>query len=468
MNAKLFTLIFSFIFISCGGDSTSNQSNSNSGNDNQNPTVNQSSLFTLSIGSYGAEEMEGIVETSDGGFLIVGATDSFSNNDTSDVLIVKTDSKGNVEWAKTYGGPNDDDMAIDVKKDGNEYIVAGWTQSFGSGDFDFWVFKIDSNGKVQWEKAYGGAKKEQAWSVNVVSDGYIVTGGTTSFGAGLSDVWILKLNKDGSIIWQKTYGSSNDDAPGGQYDEFVARSIVDKNGDIVMSTVTESFGIGGDIWVVKIDSSNGNIKWEKSFGNTDEDTNWALSESSSGGYFIPGSYLDPDTGEADLWVIYVNENGGINWQKTYGISGKFDEALNVVGTSDGGAVISSYYEINNTDWNASLIKVDNSGNIVFSREINTGGLDWTNAAVQLSDGNIAAIGVTTLQSTDQDLFLLKVDKDGNLDNSCQYFSDLNLNIADTNITPSDTNATVNDTNVSPVNTNATVKDVSLESSSYCK
>ena len=139
-----------------------------------------------------------IQQTSDGGYIVAGTT-SFGAG-INDIWILKLDQTGTVSWQKTYGGSGDDDAySIQQTTDGG-YIVAGSTSSFGAGNYDMWILKLDQTGTVSWQKTYGGSGGDCAYSIQQTSDGgYIVAGYTTSFGAGNDDMWILKLDSNGNI-----------------------------------------------------------------------------------------------------------------------------------------------------------------------------------------------------------------------------------------------------------------------------
>lgn len=141
--------------------------------------------------------------TNDGGYIAAGWI--YSNGAwQSDMWILKLDATGNVDWQKTYGGSGYDSAnSIQQTSDGG-YIVAGYANSFGAGGGDAWVLKLDANGAVVWQKAYGGLNSDWAVSIQQTNDGgYIVAGGTNSFGAGQSDIWILKLDTAGNVVWAK-------------------------------------------------------------------------------------------------------------------------------------------------------------------------------------------------------------------------------------------------------------------------
>jgi hypothetical protein len=167
-----------------------------------------------------------------------------------DIFLIKTDASGNIIWAKTYGGTGRDGaLSVQQTSDGG-YIVAGWTDSFGADSFDVFLIKTDANGNIIWAKTYGGTGEDYAFSVQQTSEGgYIVAGYTTSFGAGYSDAFLVKTDANGNIIWAKTYG-------GISYD--LASSVQQtSDGGYIVAGWTLSFG-AGDIFLIKTDA-NGNI-----------------------------------------------------------------------------------------------------------------------------------------------------------------------------------------------------------------
>lgn len=431
------------------------------------PESGSAATWSSILGGDGAEEMEGVWATSDGGYVVAGLSDSFTGDDTADALILKVSAAGEVEWAKTYGGSGND-MAVDIKQtaDGG-YIVAGWTESFGAGagTADFWVFKLDSTGGIEWEKRYGGADIEQAWSVDIASDGYVVAGGTTSFGAGKADYWVLKLDAEGGISWQKTYGGAEDDAPGGDYEEYVARVLVDKDGNYVVASESSSFGHGDtDIWALKLDPTDGSVIWQYAYGDTSSDSTWSFTEAAGGGYIIPGNTTSGT--DTDLWALSLETNGTIRWQKKFGLSGVFDEALTADATADGGAIIGGYYEVSDTDWVFTLLRVDSDGGLSWAKKYKYGSLDWPNAVQELNDGYIVA-GVTTTAAADQELWLMRLASDGTAGASCDSISGMTVVEEATDTSPMTTDAQVGTSNVMPQETSSTVKDVSPVNSLSC-
>ena len=418
-------------------------------------------------GDVGAEEMEAVWPTSDGGFLVAGSTDSFGVGE-GDAWLLKLDAAGAVEWQRTYGGPGDE-YALDVREaHGGGYIVAGWTNSFGAGRDDFWVFKLDAAGGIEWEYTYGGPGSEQAWSVVPTSDGgYLVAGGTTSFGAGGADFWVLKLDARGSVLWQRTYGGPADDGGASAFEEMVVKALEDADGNYVLASETLSFGRGSsDIWVLKLDPQ-GNILWQRAYGGPDEDTLWWLVESAQGGYLLPGVTVSfsPDL-SGDLWILRIDTRGDVLWQRVYGVPSEWDEALAVGAAPDGGALIGGYYEEGDRDWDLFLLRVDAEGTPLWQRKWEYG-WDWPTAIQPLGDGGFVVAGAAWPRPQDLDMLVLRLPADGSLGAPCANLTDFRLFQQDTRALPVDTRAVVRNTNVAPQPSAATVRDTPVRPTYLC-
>ena len=171
-------------------------------------TVSHSNQYwAKTYGGYHEEFPYSFEQTSDSGYVVLSSSYIHTSPYVPDVLVVKINEDGRIVWQNTYGG-SDVDRGYSIRQtiDGG-YIIAGHTESFGSGLDDIWLLKLGSSGTIEWQKTYGGADDDGAFSVQQTSDGgYIVSGATKSFGAGSTDIWVLKLDAFGDITWQKTYG----------------------------------------------------------------------------------------------------------------------------------------------------------------------------------------------------------------------------------------------------------------------
>ena len=231
----------------------------------------------------------------------VRAIDNAGNVGSASITVNVQNAQQQV-WQKTYGGSNLDwASSIQQTTDGG-YIVAGWTESFGAGNMDFYIIKLDSNGNKVWEKTYGGSENDVAYSIQQTSDGgYIVAGGTYSFGAGSADFYIIKLDSNGNKVWGKTYGGSNDEW---------ARSIQQTtDGGYIVAGTTYSFGAGyDDFYIIKLDS-NGDKVWEKTYGGSSYDEAYSIQQTSDGGYIVAGGTSSFGAGSADFYIIKTDSEG---------------------------------------------------------------------------------------------------------------------------------------------------------------
>ena len=303
-----------------------------------------------------SERPASLISTSEGGYALVGYTDSFGVGE-SDVWLVKTDAYGNVEWNQTYGGFGSDEGKSVVETSDGGYVVVGITTSFGAGGTDFWLIKTDEHGNMQWNKSYGGLKQEIAYSVIETSDtGFALVGKTASFDDDRSDCWLIKTDNLGNMEWNQTFGGENNDS---------AESIVEtSDGGFGLVGVTESFVAGGSDWtnclLIKMDDF-GNMEWYKIFGGEYSDWGHSIISTSDGGFALAGQTESFGEGGYDCWLIKTDSNGNIEWSRTYG-GEETDIANSLVQTLDGGYAIAGNtlsYGVGSYDfW---LIKTNNQG-----------------------------------------------------------------------------------------------------------
>ncbi|MFN3874122.1 MAG: T9SS type A sorting domain-containing protein, partial [Ignavibacterium sp.] len=225
-----------------------------------------------------------------------GATSSFGAG-SRDIWLIKTDSAGNQQWTKTIGGLSSDGARSINKTSDGGYIITGWTFSYGPGAVgNVWLVKTDSLGNMQWNKFFGGTDVDRGLSVQQTNDGgYIITGYTASSGAGLDDMLLIKTDVSGNVQWQKTFGGSGRD-----YGNSVIQST---DGGYVITGYTLSYGAGGDdLWIVKTDEQ-GNMLWSKTIGGAQSDVGNFIIEFSDGSFVITGHTLSFGAGLHDVWLI---------------------------------------------------------------------------------------------------------------------------------------------------------------------
>jgi hypothetical protein len=309
-------------------------------------------MWTHTYGGANYDVGESVVETSDGGYAIAGYTASYGTG-SDDVWLVKTDANGSAQWNQTYGGINFDDGYSLVETSDGGYAIAGCTSSFGAGDWDFWLVKTNASGNMEWNQTYGGINSDWGCSVVEVSDGgYAIAGSTNSYGAGNNDFWLVKTDSSGVAQWNQTYGGTHIDS---------GCSMVEvSDGGYAIAGSTNSYGAGGsDVWLIKTNSS-GVAQWNQTYGGGDDDYGYSVVETSDGGYAIAGS-LSYGAGAYDVWLVKTNTAGVAQWNQTYdGASG--DCGYSVVETIDGGyAIAGSTISFGAGSVDVWLVKTDELG-----------------------------------------------------------------------------------------------------------
>jgi hypothetical protein len=202
--------------------------------------------WNKTYGGTDADHSAALIVTGDGGYALAGATYSYGAGN-SDAWLVKTDASGNMQWNKTYGGTNDEYFRGIVQTGDGGYALAGSTTSFGAGDADAWLVKTDSSGNAQWNKTYGGTNSDGPGSlVQTIDGGYALSG--QSFGVSDADAWLVKTDASGNVQWTKTYGGTSTEG---------ALALVETgDGGYALAGITDSFGAGGyDFWLVKTDAA---------------------------------------------------------------------------------------------------------------------------------------------------------------------------------------------------------------------
>ena len=290
--------------------------------------ANGDTLWTKTFGGSAQDHGYAVQQTTDAGYIIAGTTESFGAGN-QDVWLIKTDDSGNSVWNKTFGGSSYEGGYSVQQTTDQGYIIVG--QGFDG----VWLIKTDESGDTLWTKMFGG----NGFSVHQTTDGgYIITGDIYSIGNGLGDVWLIKTDSFGDTLWTKTFGGGNND--GGS----AVQQTTD--GGYVITGVTSSFGAGmGDVWLIKTDSS-GNTLWAKTFGGNSQDEGKSVQQTTDGGYIIIGYTYSFSVGYQDVWLIKTDNSGNALWTKTFGgiysdwgnsIQETIDQGYIIVGVGLGGA-----------------------------------------------------------------------------------------------------------------------------------
>ena len=311
------------------------------------------------IGGSQLDEAFSIQQTSDGGYIVSGETfstdgDVIGNHGSGDYWVVKLTNNGIVSWKKCYGGSQYDSEPIIQQTVDGGYIIGGTSNSNDGdasgnhGEYDIWIIKLNSTGDLVWQKMYGGGGDEYLGSIQQTTDGgYIIFGGTESNSGnfsgnhGSSDFWLIKINGSGAVLWQKMMGGSGYDE--GKY----VRQTTDGGYILAGYTSSNDGDISGnhgdsDAWIAKLNST-GNIEWQKCFGGTQDESSFNIHQTVDGGFILSVRALSSDgdfptnKGSFDAWIVKLNNNGVVEWKKSLGGS-NYDSIDYIEQTSDGGYI----------------------------------------------------------------------------------------------------------------------------------
>jgi hypothetical protein len=279
--------------------------------------------------------------------------------------VVKLDDIGAIQWQKCLGGSGDD-RATDIQQtlDGG-YIVAGQSNSNDGdvsgnhGSSDFWIVKLDGNGNIEWQRSLGGAGFDAAQAIQQTPDeGYIVAGtsdsndGDVTGNNGGMDYWIVKLDDTGTIQWQNSWGGTGNDNPSAILQTSDGAYVVVGATESNDGDVSENQG-GWDLWLIKLDAS-GSLQLQRTLGGSGDDGAGSIRETPDAGFILAGSTSSNDGdvsgnhGLDDCWIVKLDASGVLQWQRTFGGPGiDLSNAVDV--TVDGGFIVGGSSSSNDGD-----------------------------------------------------------------------------------------------------------------------
>jgi len=365
---------------------------------------------TLWSATYGglSDDLGFCVEILADGFILAGHTLS-SGAGNIDAWLIKADTDGNVQWYHTYGGRGDEYCHAVIATQEGGFLFTGSSNSGSAGDFDLWLVKTDGDGNILWERTFGGPQDDQGHRIAQTSDGgCIVAGETTSYGYGGRDFWIIKLNASNQIEWDQTYG--------GPLDEYVHAVEQTVDGGYFIAGPCQSFGAGSyDFWFVKL-NAYGVVEWSRTYGGTAEDHLHAAHSLPGGGYAIAGCSWSFGAGGCDFRLIKIDPAGNEIWSTTYG-GQQCDCCYDMRLDNDGGFIMcgwSQSFGAGNHD--ALIVKTDFRGRRLWSYTYGGIESDLSHCVRQTADNGYVIIGHTlSFGAGGKDAFLLRLDADSDID-----------------------------------------------------
>jgi len=363
-------------------------------------------LWNRTYGGPQFEDASSIQETSDGGYIIAGTTNSFGAGEF-DFYLVRVDSGGNMLWNRTYGGPKTDvASSVQVPSDGG-YIIAGYTNSF-SKSWDFYIVRTDFEGKMLWNRTHGGPQFEEASSIQETSDGgYIIVGTISSLDPFSVDVYLVKTDSEGNILWNRTYGRFENEQGYPILDS--GHSVQEtSDGGYIIAGHTTAFGMDSDVCLIKTDSE-GNTLWNGTYGGPSSSQGYSARETSDGGYVIAG-FTKPFMmiGDQEVYLVKTDSGGNMLWNRSYGGPGA-DVGSSVQETGDGGYIIAgTKIPIDDENSDFFLVKTDSEGNMLWNRTYGGPGRDSCSSVQETGDGGYIIAGTTMSPEMDADIYLIRI------------------------------------------------------------
>ncbi|SHH07268.1 hypothetical protein [Flagellimonas flava] len=388
------------------------------------------------------------------GCLCALLTVACTSDDSQTPPLVQKTFLGELDWVKNFGGSGEDTAQSVIQTTDGGYAVLGFSNSM-DGDLsgkttdvnDYWLVKLDADGNLQWDRAYGGTKDDRGQSViQTLDGGYAIVGyamsddGDGSNNEGFHDNWILRLDASGNILWEKSFGFSGHDH---SYDV-----VETTDGGFFFAgflDVTSSGGAGnegkgsyltrhgvGEFWGTKLDA-NGNLEWRRYFGGTNNDRSYGVLQADDGGFVLAGASESDDfditdpKGSYDFWVVKVSDQGEMLWQKSFGGTG-IDKAYAIAKTLDGGYVVTGNTFSTDEDVSENkgesdvwLVKVGSNGDLLWEKSYGGTAFDAAQAVRSTSDGGFVIAGNSksldgdaSQNNGENDLWILRTDAQGNL------------------------------------------------------
>ena len=372
------------------------------------PFVNASPATTWqqTYGGSAADRAYSTVNTTDGGYALIGTTNSFGSG-LINTWLVKTNSEGKIQWNQTYSGEGQSIAEYIIQTNDEGYAFAGYTYSLDqskSGQLYTWIAKTNYAGALEWNQTYNQIESAIAYSLIQTSDhGYALVGAYNT-PTGRVEGWVSKTDSIGNVQWNKTYGVSG-------YDQ-LNTIIQESDGTFVLAGSNSPSSSGpSSLWLIRTDSS-GNVQWNQTYKVSDNDVLSNMVKTADGGYALIG-WSTTGSSNVDYLLVKANSAGDEQWSKTYA-GQNVSQALAGIQTSDQGFALAGVTNSSNPAFaKAWLVKTDSSGNPIWNQTYGGSSQNAATSIMQASDGGYVLGGFTnSFGAGDEDFWLLKTDANG--------------------------------------------------------
>ncbi len=392
--------------------------------------------FVETLGGSKNEAFSSIKKTADGGYIIVGFTQSndfdfdSKTNESFDYLVAKFSFDNTLEWQKTFGGSEDDRAADIVQTLDGGFAVLGYSKSSdidvsaNAGAQDFWLLKISSSGSLLWEKTFGFSGADFGTALLATKDGgFLITGvldvsssdgqgnaKSTAINHSGGDYWVIKTDLTGNLEWSRFFGGSFTEIPLGIVETIDHNFIITGSSDSNDFNISNNLGTY-DFWIIKI-TPTGDLIWEKSFGGSGIDEARAITNTNDGNFIVVGDTrsididISENNGAADVWIVKFSTEGNLIWENTIGGT-SFDAARAIYKTQDNGFLIAGSSRSLDTGFenkgqnDALVLKIDSNGSLLWQKTIGGSEIDFLYGVTELNNKAIIAVGESS--SSDQDI-----------------------------------------------------------------
>jgi hypothetical protein len=325
-----------------------------------------------------------IHQTRDDGYAVTGYTENTAD-ESEDLLLVRLDPNGEVLWSRTYGGAGTDNgWSVTETEDGG-FAVAGFTDSQGAGGMDVWLLRTDSEGNLLWDRTFGGEWADYGWSIHATPDGgFIIAGQTDSFEALSTDAYLVRTDENGELLWSRFYGGPGIDR--------VFSVDLTEGGGYIVGGITDGAG-GRDAYLFLTDET-GEPLWERAFGGENADVGHTVEQTADGGFIVYGYTESFGAQREDVYLVKTDIDGEVEWERVFGESGD-DRILTGAQTPDGGFVLVGFTQSETAGGlDVLIILTDPEGNLVWRETLGGEFNDRGYTIIATDAGDFALVGDT--------------------------------------------------------------------------